>query len=128
MKHLPNYRENEMDQPKPPDADALADAGLDSPRLTNDDVPGAPLSLAERNAARQQALESIGVGVRGIQLAFAMRCIEHLLSRADYDRLSAEHEEWLAAQLDMAEEMVAKMQQDAESERRKGILTRKGKG
>ena len=70
------------------------------------------LTLAERNVARIQALNSIGVGVGNVQGAFFQRCLEFLLSPAELQRLSDEHELMVAEQLDEMEAKVIAAQQE----------------
>lgn len=112
------------DGPFPPDADALADQGLDTPRLTNDDI-AEPTDLAQSNMDRLSALNALGVGINGVNEALMLRMMEELLGPIRTGAVKREHEEWLATQLSQAEEQVATLQeQAAENQRRASILRR----
>ena len=114
-------RHNE-DRPQPPDADVLADAGLDQngahvpepdsvirlPTLT-DDAP-IELPIEESNDARLQALNAIGFGINGVNDALVLMMLERLLGEVATAQVKQAHQEWLSAQLDTIEAKVHEMQ------------------
>lgn len=116
---MSKWRDRHNEDPlAPPDADALADAGLDDPETRAlrhaglglvDDSP-IELPIEESNDARLQALNAIGFGINGVNDALVLMMLERLLGEVATAQVKQEHQEWLSAQLDTIEAKVHEMQ------------------
>lgn len=84
------------------------------------------LTLEESNNARLQALNSIGVGVNGINEGLVLMMLEELLGDMATKRVKQRHQEWLAEQLDAMEEKVQEAQAKQAEEMRKAQILRPG--